>query len=266
MGKQAFEMLMQDLNAQIDQAKSDVEIKSETKAKKLQAKATAEGDVADTTTTRDEDQKYLNDLTATCEQKASDFESRQQLRAEELEAVSKAIEIVSSGAVAGSADKHLPSLLQTRSSSSLSQFMSKSGEDLSRARVAKYLQAQATKLNSRVLSAVASHASDDPFTKVKKMIKDLIVKLMEEANEEAEQKGWCDTELSTNEQTRKEKTDAVETLHAEIDQLEASISKLTEDIGELSQAVSDLNSEMAEAVTLRQTEKATNEQTIADAQ
>ena len=54
------------------------------------------------------------------------------------------------------------------------------------------------------------------------MIKDLIVRLMEEANEEAEHKGWCDTELSTNEQTRKEKTEAVETLHAEIDQLEAS--------------------------------------------
>ena len=40
------------------------------------------------------------------------------------------------------------------------------------------------------------------------MIKDLIVRLMEEANEEAEHKGWCDTELSTNEQTRKEKTEA----------------------------------------------------------
>ena len=39
------------------------------------------------------------------------------------------------------------------------------------------------------------------------MIKDLIVRLMEEANEEAEHKGWCDTELSTNEQTRKEKTE-----------------------------------------------------------
>merc|ERR1719169_9496 len=113
--KQAFDMLMQDLNAQVDQSKSDVDIKSETKSKKLQAKATAEGDVEDTTTTRDEDQKYLNDLVATCEQKATDFESRQQLRAEELEAIAKAIEIVSSGAVAGNAEKHLPSLLQSSS-------------------------------------------------------------------------------------------------------------------------------------------------------
>merc|ERR1712086_245548 len=123
--KQAYEMLMQDLNAQLDQAKSDVEIKSETKAKKLQAKATAEGDVADTTTTRDEDQKYLTDLTATCEQKATDFESRQQLRADEIVAVEKAIEIISSGAVAGSADKHLPGLLQKKGAA-LSQLRSAS--------------------------------------------------------------------------------------------------------------------------------------------
>merc|ERR1712113_215377 len=95
---------------------------------------------------------------------------------------------------------------------------------------------------------------------------DLITRLMEEANEEAEHKGWCDTELSTNEQTRKEKTSAVETLHAEIDQLEASIAKLTEDIAELTEAVAALDAAMAKATTIRQEEKATNEQTIKDAQ
>ena len=78
------------------------------------------------------------------------------------------------------------------------------------AKVAQFLKDRATQLNSRVLSMLAVRAEADPFKKVKKMIKDLIVRLMEEANEEAEHKGWCDTELSTNEQTRKEKTDAVE--------------------------------------------------------
>merc|ERR1711865_838084 len=113
----------------------------------------------------------------------------------------------------------------------------------------------------RVLSAVAVRAAEDPFTKVKKMIKDLIVKLMEEANEEAEHKGWCDTELSTNEQTRKEKTQAVETLHAEIDQLEASIAKLTEDITSLTKAVAELDAAMATATSLRQEEKKKNTET-----
>merc|ERR1711865_931622 len=135
------------------------------------------------------------------------------------------IEIISSGAVAGNADKHLPSLVQKSSAFAL---LRADAQSPTQARVAQYLQYQARQLNSRVLSALAVRVADDPFKKVKKMIKDLIVRLMEEANEEAEHKGWCDTELSTNEQTRKEKTEAVETLHAEIDQLEASIAKLTE--------------------------------------
>merc|ERR1712242_510334 len=134
------------------------------------------------------------------------------------------------------------------------------------AQVALFLQSKAKELNSRVLSALASRITADPFRKVKKMIKDLITRLMEEANEEAEHKGWCDTELSTNEQTRKEKTEAVETLHAEIDQLEASIAKLTEDIGDLTTAVADLQQKMADATKLRQEEKAKNTQTVKDSQ
>jgi prefoldin subunit 5 len=259
--KHAYDMLMQDLNAQVSQAETDRDEKAEFKAETLQSKADAQGDLQDTTTTRDADEKYLGDLTATCEQKASDFESRQQLRAEEIEAIEKAIEIISSGAVSGNADKHLPGLVQT----SFAQLRADSAS-AAQNRVAVYLRKQADTLGSRVLSALATRVESDPFAKVKKMIKDLIVKLMEEANEEAEHKGWCDTELSTNEQTRKEKTQAVETLHAEIDELEASIAKLTEDITELTQAVAELDAAMSKATKLRQEEKAKNTETIADSQ
>merc|ERR1719237_17059 len=261
--KHAYDMLIQDLTAQTDQAKQDRTEKAEIKAKKLQAKADAEGDLKDTTTTRDADKAYLSELTSTCQQKATDFESRQQLRAEEIEAIEKAIEIISSAAVAGNAQKHLPTLVQTKGSS-LAQ-LQVDAQSESRARAVMYLQSQAKQLNSRILSALAEHVSDDPFKKVKKMIKDLIVRLMEEANEEAEHKGWCDTELATNEQTRKEKTEAVEVLHAEIDQLEASIAKLAEEISGLTTAVADLNAAMAKATKLRAEEKAKNMETIKDA-
>jgi len=261
--KHAYDMLMQDLKAQIEQATQDRTEKSETKAKKLQAKADAEGELTDTTSTRDADQKYLSDLVATCEQKATDFESRQQLRAEELVAIEKAIEIISGNAVAGNAQKHLPTFAQEAPALvGLRSFSERATTD----RAAAFLQSRARQLQSRVLSAVAEKVSADPFGKVKKMIKDLIVRLMEEANEEAEHKGWCDTELSTNEQTRKEKTEAVETLHAEIDQLEASIAKLTEEISELTKGVAELDSAMAKATEIRQKEKATNTETIADSQ
>merc|ERR1719399_1805677 len=259
----AFEMLVQDLKAQIDQATQDRDEKAATKAKKLQAKADAEGDLVDTTTTRDEDEKYLADLTATCEQKASDFESRQQLRAEEIEAIEKAIEIISSEAVSGNAEKHLPTLVQ---GSAFAQLRSESNNnEAALKKVAAFLQKKSNSIGSHILALIATKAGEDPFIKVKQMIKDLIVKLMEEAAEEAEHKAWCDTELSSNEQTRKEKTAAVESLHAQKDELEASIAKLTEDIAELTQAIADLDAAMAKYTNLRNEEKAKNKATTADA-
>jgi len=260
--RHAFEMLSQDLKAQIDQATQARTEKAEAKAKALQAAADAKGDLQDTTTTRDDDSKYLADLTATCEQKSAAFAERQQLRADEIAAVEKAIEILSSGAVSGASEKHLPQLMQ---SSALAQLRAEA-QNPNQLRVAAYLKEQGSRINSRVLSALAMRVSEDPFKKVKKMIKDLIVKLMEEANEEAEHKGWCDTELSTNEQTRKEKTEAVETLHAEIDELEASIAQLTEQITELTKAVAELDAAVATATNIREEEKAKNTVTIKDSQ
>ena len=103
--------------------------------------------------------------------------------------------------MSGAADKHLLALLQKSSFAQLRSDVRSPTQQ----KVVAYLQMQAQRTNSRVLSAVAVRASEDPFVKVKKMIKDMIIQLTEEANEEAEQKGWCDGELSTNEQTRKEK-------------------------------------------------------------
>merc|ERR1719387_44205 len=252
--KHAYEMLTQDLKAQIDKGTEDRTEKSEFKAKALQAAADGKGDMEATTATRDEDTKYLNDLTATCEQKAAAFAERQTLRAEEIEAIQKAVEIIAGGAVSGAADKHLPKLVQMKTSS------------LAQLRVAVFLKNQAGKLNSRVLSVLATRVTADPMKKIKKMIKDLIVKLMEEAQQEAEQKGFCDAEMATNEQTRTEKVAAVETLSAEIDELTASVAKLTEEITDLTAQVAGLGEAAAKATNIREEEKLKNAATIKDAQ
>merc|ERR1719191_334056 len=259
----AFQMLSQDLNNNIAQATAARDEKAALKAKKLQAKADAEGDLTDTTTTRDDDVKYLEDLTANCEQKAADFEQRQNLRQEEIEAITKAIEIISSGSVAGKHEKHLPQLLQKETS--LAQLRADATSPTQK-RVAAYLREQGKQLNSRLLAALAVRVDADPFKKVKKLIKDLITKLLEEANEEATHKGWCDVELETNKQTRNEKSELVITLHAEIDELSASITKLGEEITELTQAVAEIDAAVAKATAIREAEKAKNAETIADSQ
>merc|ERR1719240_836742 len=97
------------------------------------------------------------------------------------------------------------------------------------------------------------------------MIKDLIVKLMEEATSETEHKGWCDTELTTNKQTRDKKTAEVNELESEIEDLTATIAQLTQDIADLTAAVKELDASMAKETEERTESKATNEQTIKDA-
>merc|ERR1719487_2112580 len=155
--KHAYEMLMQDLTAQLAQANTDRDEKSEAKAAALQHKADATADLQDTTSTKAADEKYLSDLSATCAQKGSDFESRQELRAQEIEAIEKAIEIISSSAVKGNAEKHLPAALQVKSA--FAQLRA-NGQSPTQSRVAQYLHDEAARLNSRVLSALAVRASE----------------------------------------------------------------------------------------------------------
>jgi prefoldin subunit 5 len=261
--RHAFDMLIDDMNMQIEDSTARRDEKAEEKAKKLQAKAEAEATMEDTIATRDDDMKYLADVTATCEQKASDFESRTKLRADEIVALEKAIEILSSDAVTGNAIKHLPTMLQA-APAALAQLRA-DGHSPKQRTVADFLRLKSKEINSRVLATLAVRVNADPFVKVRKMIKDLIARLQEEAAEEAEHKGWCDTELASNEATRKEKTEAVEMLHAEIDELDAKIAKMTEEITDLQQAIADIDAAVKKATAMRAEEKAKNTETIADA-
>mmetsp|Transcript_117100 Transcript_117100/g.207096 ORF Transcript_117100/g.207096 Transcript_117100/m.207096 type:complete len:672 (-) Transcript_117100:54-2069(-) len=260
----AYQMLMKDLTMQSDDATADRTSKAELKAAKLEAKASAEGDRNDTTKTKNADKKYLADTTAVCASKTSDFGSRQQLRAEEIVAIEKAIEIISASNVAGAAETYLPTLVQ-KGSALVQLGRGASTNAQLQKRVASFLHEQGKQLNSRLLETLAVRSAADPFKKVKQMIMDLITRLEEEASAEADHKMWCDTELASNAKTRKEKSDAVDMLTAERDALDASIAKLTSEMEKLTAEIADLKSKMAEETELRASEKATNEETIADA-
>jgi hypothetical protein len=132
-------------------------------------------------------------------------------------------------------------------------------------RIAAFLAERAQGSGSQLLSLVSQRVQNEPFKKVKKMIKDLIVKLMEEATSETEHKGWCDTELTTNKQTRDARTEDVNKLNAEIERLTSEIAQLTQDIEDLTQAIKELEAAMAKATADRVASKAANEQTIQEA-
>merc|ERR1712124_188544 len=101
-------------------------------------------------------------------------------------------------------------------------------------RVSKFLETRAVRANSRVLELVSAKIQTGDFKKITKMIQDMIDKLMQEALEEAEHKGFCDTEMKTNGQAREQKTTEADALKAEVEQLTADITMLSEQIADLS--------------------------------
>jgi len=97
------------------------------------------------------------------------------------------------------------------------------------------------------------------------MVKDLIVKLMEESTDEIEHKGWCDTELTTNKMTRKKKTEDIDSLTSDVEDLTATVAKTTQDISELNKAIKELDEAMIAATKERMAAKKTNKKTIKEA-
>mmetsp|Transcript_50625 Transcript_50625/g.141773 ORF Transcript_50625/g.141773 Transcript_50625/m.141773 type:complete len:464 (-) Transcript_50625:264-1655(-) len=265
-----YGLIMQQLIDNIENAEHEVSRKNELRSQTAATKAADEGDLAQTTKDREEDQTYLDDMTALCEQKAADFKSRQRLRAEEIGALDKAIEVISSSTVAGAGETHLPTLLQLRqwrsANPAMAMQLSNDAHSPLRERAAAFLAGRAQRTGSRLLSEAALRAASDPFKKVKKLIKDLISKLMEEGTSETEHKGWCDAELVANKLTRAARTQDVSQLSAEIEDLTATIAQLTQDIADLTAAVKELDEAMATSTAERSESKESNERTIKEAQ
>lgn len=263
--KHNFEMLAQKLSDNIKEDGKNSARKTSTMGQRRADAAVAKGDLKSTEAAKAEDEKTLSDTLTACHARSEEYEKNQVLRAEEIKAINQAVDILSSAGVAGSAERHLPKLVQV--AAALVQLRgNESPEDSQRReRLVQFLQDQARSSGSKFLALVATHANSDPFAKVKKMVKDLIVKLMEQANSEADHKAYCDTEMATNKQTREIKTAEVDELSATIEKNVAASAQLAEEIAELTDVVAELRSQQAQASQMRTSEKSTNAQTVEEA-
>jgi outer membrane murein-binding lipoprotein Lpp len=263
----AYEAMMQQLTDNVSGANEELGRKDTLLTKTQQEEADKTGDLSSTNKELEEDSNYLKDTTEMCLLKRSDFDSRQKLRAEEIGALEKAISIIGGDAVKGAGDRNLPALLQLSNSRRGAVLTQLRGDPQSptQGKLAVFLSERARALGSTLLLDVAQRVEADPFKKVKKMVKDLIVKLMEEATAEMEHKGWCDTELTTNKQTRDKKTEDVDSLSSDIEDLTATVAKLQQDSSSLSAEVKALDDAMIKATNIRMDTKATNQKTITEA-
>jgi len=267
----AAQMMSQDLHDQIEGATADISDKTQLREEKKSISAETKKRLAATVTDHDEATVYLKDLRVEAEEKGKSFKEKQEMRADEIEAIEKAIEILSSPDVAGAANEHLPAA--AAGASALAQLRSSGGQPQPalapgvRRTLAAFLGQRGQRIRSARLGLLAQKiaSSSDPFAKVKRLIEEMIKQLLKEAGEESEHKGWCDTELGTNKNTRRRLQEDIDGLTARIDEGEATVVEGSRRMEQLAREVSELQADMKEALELRGAERAKNEATVQDA-
>merc|ERR1719183_2815979 len=257
--KHAYDMVVQDLVDSIENSQASIEEKKTTKARKQEKAAQNKKELAATTTMKAEDEKTLSDMEVECEEKKLSFGEKQQLRTEEIEAINQAMKILDSPDAAGNAEKYL-GLAQAPQATALAQLRSGGV----RGHVRDFIASEAKRLHSSHLSLLVQKMLADPFAKVKGMIDQMITRLLNEANEDAQHEGFCDKEIGKSKVTRNKLSEDIDALAAAVEDGKATIMMLTEEIADLTQEVADLDKSREEATKMRTEEKASNKQTVED--
>lgn len=258
-----FDLVELHLSDTIAKDTSDRDEKAALRGKRMAESAKAKGELAEANKEKAADEKLKAEIQATFAAKTATYEENQEVRKQEIQAITKAIEIISSPAVAASYSKHI-NLAQVASRAGVS-FLQTTQEGTKNEALG-LLRRRARELKSGMLAeAAASLAANPSFAKVIDMIEDLLEKLKAEAAAEADHHAWCNEQLKANKLKRNKKTAKANTLSAEIDGHSADIADMAKTIARLAEEQRQLTEAMAEATKLRDAEHAENTATIADA-
>merc|ERR550514_382214 len=205
--------------------------------------------------------KYLEEVKNQCQQKAREWKERTKLRSDEITAVSEAVQIMTSEA-ANRMNKIDPRqqsaamFLQTGMKTSLKRNL-----DVGQA-IRSILQGSGSPvlslLASRVQARMAAGAGmgqPDPFADVRKMIQDMVEKLMNEAAEEAQHKEFCDAEMGKSEKQKSLKEKEIKKITSRIEEMEAAVAETTDELEQLTTSMAEMEAMTAEATEIRNKEK-----------
>merc|ERR1719393_610148 len=251
--KHNFNMLKQSLTDEIENDTKDMDEDKSLKAASEEQKATAEGDLAETVKELAKDTESLKTATTTCMSVAADHEATVKSRTEELTAIATAEKILKEST--GGAVEQSYSLLQLQSRT-----------ELKNAEVVTIVKKLAREHHSAALAQLASRikavmsfgaaSGDDVFAKVKGLISDMIAKLEKEAESEANEKAYCNEEMSKTEAKKTELEGVITRLTSKIDLAAAKSAELKGEVKTLQAELANLAKEQAEMDSIRAEEKA----------
>merc|ERR1719393_1161319 len=250
---QNYQMLKQSLTDEIKFANKDMDKAKKGLSESQEKKAVAEGDLEVTSKDLAEDIQTKATLHQDCMSSAEEFELATKSRGEELKALAAAKKVIkesTSGATEQSYGFNQVSFLQVASSADLAKEEAvRFIRDLSRKTKSPALAQLASRLSSAMrLGAVAG---EDPFSKIKSLIADMIATLESEASEDANHKAYCDKELSEATAKKDELTAESDKLSTKIAQSKAASAKLKEEVATLQQELASMAKAKAEADKLR---------------
>merc|ERR1711865_1107996 len=124
--------------------------------------------------------------------------------------------------------------------------------DDTRSQVVSVLKGLSKQFHSYALTQLVSRAKSDPFGKIRGLIESMVSKLTKEAAEEADQKSFCDEELTESRARQADLNGKLDKNTARIEKAEAGKAKLTEEIQTLEAEVAEIDAGQAEATKLRQ--------------
>jgi len=267
--KHNFNMLKQSLDDQISADSKDLDDEKNLKSSNQEAQATAKGDLAETAKGLANDKGALATASTTCMTVAADHEATTKARTEELTVIATAKKILSetsSGAVGQSY-----SFIQVVSATGSSLHTRADLANMEIVNVVKKLakdhhSAALAQLASRIGAVIRYGASsgEDPFTKVRSLITDMIAKLKSEAESEATEKAYCDEELAKTEAKKSELENQLSKLTSKIDLAAAKSAGLKQDVKDLQKELATLSREQAEADKIRAEEKSAYDQAKAE--
>jgi hypothetical protein len=262
-----FAMLKQSLEDEIKYGEKDLAKTKKALASTQETKATAQGDLAVASKGLKEDTETLKTLHQDCLEKAQDFEAEVKSRGEELKALAEAKKIIAestSGADSVQYGLEQTSFLQSISIRSGSDSSLHDAADLANFEAVRLVRDLARKMHDPALAQLAQRmagairrakAGDDPFAKVKELIKSMIETLLNDAQADASHKAYCDKELGESAENKAEKTATIDKLSTQIDSMSAKSAQLKEQVAKLQKELADLAKSQGEMDKVRYEEK-----------